>query len=104
VRRTELQENLDRVLYTQALNLAQNTLEKFEVLQSGPWPEGRREHGQLRRTGGAAGRARPEAHLGAVGGRSGGQGVAGGGSRRRPAVTAAAARGNPARGGMLGNW
>jgi hypothetical protein len=87
MRWTELQENLDRVLYNQALNLAQNTLDKFEVLQSSPWPEGAAR----------ARPARPEAHLGAVGGRSGGGEVAGDGSRRRPAATTAAARGKPAR-------
>jgi hypothetical protein len=67
------------------------------VLQSSPWPEGAGGHGQLRRAGGAAGRARPEAHLGAVGGRSGGGEVAGDGVQRRPAAVAAAARGKPAR-------
>jgi hypothetical protein len=64
-------------------------------------PEGRRGHGQLRRAGGAAGRAsgraQPEAHLGAVSGRSGGGRTAGGGSRWRLVATAAAAQGNPAR-------
>jgi hypothetical protein len=83
----------------------QSTLELFESTQSGPWPAGRRGHGQRRRAGGAAGRAsgsaRPHVHLGVVGDRSGGREVAGGEVQRRPAAVAAAARGIPARGR---NW
>jgi hypothetical protein len=62
---------------------------------------GRRGHGQLRRAGGAAGRAsnwaRPGAHLGAVGGRRWGGEAAGDGFRQRTEAVAAAARGNTAR-------
>jgi hypothetical protein len=80
----------------------QNTLERFKSKQYGPWPAGWRRHGQRRRAGGAAvrasGSARPHAHLGVVGDRSGGREVAGGEVQRRPAAVAAAAREIPARG------
>jgi hypothetical protein len=80
----------------------QNTLERFKLKQSGPWPAGRRGHGQRRRSGGAAGRAsgpaRPHAHLGTVGCRSLGGEAAGDEVQRRPVAVAVAARGIPARG------
>jgi hypothetical protein len=35
---TDLQENLDRVPYTQAPKLTRGTLERIQSTQSGPWP------------------------------------------------------------------
>jgi hypothetical protein len=41
---TDLQENLNRVPYTQALKLTRSTLERLKSKQSGPWPGSAARH------------------------------------------------------------
>jgi hypothetical protein len=74
---------------------AQNTPERFGGLQSYPWPWGRRGSPESGEAGGAPGRGKGRARLGAHLGRRGGRGLSGGGSgehgcgvgRRRPLRT-----------------
>jgi hypothetical protein len=93
---TELQEKLDRDLHNQALDFYAKHPRTIAIKAirplAGPGVVGTASAGR------ASGRAGPHAHLGAVGGRSGGGEVTGDEVQWRPAAVAAAAWGNSARG------
>jgi hypothetical protein len=89
---TELQENLDRDLHNQALDFMRSTQELLQSKQLGRWPARAARARPTPASWRASGRARPHAHLGAVGCRGWGGEVAGGEVQRRPAAVATAAR------------